>query len=95
MNASNDSTAPRSLREWWADPPRPGMQRLIIPWEYRHVRTFGTMRIVGGLVAVSAGLVCLSYAAYAWAAFFVGIGMLNLAGGYWYTTIARSQHPST
>ncbi len=91
MNAPNDNTAPRGLREWWADPPRSGMQRLIIPWEYRHVRSFGIVRIAGGLIAVTAGLVCLSYSAYAWAAFFLVIGTLNLAGGWWYTSIARSQ----
>jgi hypothetical protein len=31
MNASNDNTAPKGLRGWWASPPRPGMHRLINP----------------------------------------------------------------
>jgi hypothetical protein len=90
MNAPNDNTAPRGLRAWWAFPPRPGMQRLIAPWEYRHVRGFGVTRIFGGSLGAAAGVVCLAYAAYGWAAFFLAIGALNVAGGYWYLTIARS-----
>lgn len=90
MNAPNADTAPKGLREWWLTPPRPGMQRLIIPWEYRHLRAFGLTRIAGGSVAAAAGLICLSYAVYGWAAFFLVVAALNLAGGYWYLTIDRS-----
>jgi len=66
------------------------MQRLISPWEYRHLRPFGITRIAGGSVATFAGLVCLSYGAYGWAAFFLVLAAGNLAGGYWYITISRS-----
>jgi hypothetical protein len=90
MNAPNDHTAATGLRGWWASPPRPGMQRLISPWEYRHLRAFGVTRIAGGSVAGAAGVVCLSYGVYDWAAFFLAISGLNLAGGYWYLTIDRS-----
>ena len=90
MNAPNHNTAAKRLREWWASPPRAGLQRLIVPWEYRHLRVFGVMRIAGGIVAATAGVVCLSYAAYGWAAFFLVIVVLNLAVGYWEITIARS-----
>jgi hypothetical protein len=90
MNAPNDNTAAKGLREWWLSPPRPGMQRLINPWEYRHLRAFGATRILGGSVAVGAGVVCVAYDAYGWAAFFLVIGALNLGGGYWYLTIDRS-----
>jgi hypothetical protein len=69
------------------------MQRLINPWEYRHLRPFGVTRIAGGFVAATAGVVCLSYAARGWAAFFLVVGALNLAGGYWFITIARSSPP--
>ena len=68
---------------------------MINPWEYRHIRPFGVMRIAGGAVAAAAGLVCLAYGAYGWAALFGGIGALNLAGGYWYLTIARSSPART
>ena len=58
MNAANDNAARKGLRGWWASPPRPGMQRLINPWEYRHLRAFGVTRIAGGFVAATAGVVC-------------------------------------
>ncbi|HJY71642.1 MAG TPA: hypothetical protein VJ347_07665 [Streptosporangiaceae bacterium] len=90
MYAPNDNTAAKRLRRWWLTPPRPGLQRLINPIEYRHLRGFGVTRVVGGCVAAAAGVICLAYGAYAWAAFFLVIGALNLAGGYWYLTIDRS-----
>ena len=90
MNAPNDDTAAQRLRRWWFSPPRPGMHRLINPWEYRHLRAFGVTRIAGGSVAATAGVVCLSYGVHGWAAFFLVLAALNLAGGYWYVSIARS-----
>ena len=83
MHAPNDNTTP----------PRTGMRRLIVPWEYRHLRASGVTRIAGGSVAATAGVVCLSYGVYEWAAFFLVLGALNLGGGYWYITIARSAPP--
>ncbi len=80
MNAQNDNTTA----------PRTGMRRLIVPWEYRHLRAFGVTRITGGSVAAAAGIVCLSYGVYGWAAFFLALGALNIAGGYWYITISNS-----
>jgi hypothetical protein len=88
MDALNDHIARRGLRQWWLSPPRSGMQRWIAPWEYRHLRGFGLTRVAGGSIATAAGVVCLAYQAYGWAAFFLGIGALNLGGGYWYLTIA-------
>jgi hypothetical protein len=90
MNVPNDNTAPRSLRGWWRTPPRPGLQRLIIPWEYRRLRFYGVARIAGGSVAAAAGFICLAYGVYGWAAFFLALGALNLGGGCWYITIDRS-----
>lgn len=75
------------LRDWWLSPPRPGMQRLISPWEYRHLRGFGVTRLAGACVAGAAGIVCLWYGAYGWAAFFLVVAALSLAAGYWYLTI--------
>jgi hypothetical protein len=46
--------------------------------------------MVGGILGVAAGLICLSYGVYGWAAFFLVLGALNLAGGYWFLSIARS-----
>jgi len=89
MNASNDNSGAKGLRGWWLSPPRSGMRRLLAPFEYRHVRVFGVTRIAGGVLAAAAGVVCLSYAVYGWAAFFLVVGALNLACGYWELTIAR------
>jgi hypothetical protein len=90
MNAPNESNAVKGLRGWWQSPPRPGMQRLINPWEYRHLRAFGVTRVAGGGVAAAASVVCLSYGVYGWAAFFGVLAAGNLAGGCWYISIARS-----
>ena len=95
MNAPNDNTAAKGLRGWWLSPPRPGTHRLINPWEYRHLRFSGATRIAGGSVAAAAGVVCLSYGVYGWAAFFLVLGAGNLAGGYWYITIAHSASART
>ena len=95
MNAPDDNSFAKGLRRWWFTPPRPGLQRLIYPWEYRHILTFGVIRIAGGCVAAAAGLICLAYSVYGWAAFFLVLGALNLAGGYWFLTIARSRSVRT
>ena len=42
MHAANDNTAAKGLRGWWLTPPRPGLRRLINPWEYRHLRLLGS-----------------------------------------------------
>jgi hypothetical protein len=95
MYAANDNTAPRGLRGWWASPPRSGLRRLIAPYEYRRLRPFGAAHITGGIVAAAAGVICLAYGVYGWAAFFLVIGALNLAGGFWFLTIAGSASPRT
>jgi hypothetical protein len=74
---------------------RSGLRRLIPPLEYRHLRTFGSLRIAGGGVQAAAGAVCLAYGVYGWAAFFLILAALNLAGGSWYINIARHIHPRT
>lgn len=91
MNASNESTAAKRLREWWVSPPRSGIQRLIAPPEYRHLRAFGFTRIAGAVVAAAVGVVCLSYEAHGWAALFLVVSALNFAGGYRELTLARSR----
>jgi hypothetical protein len=95
MNARNENAAAKGLRGWWLSPPRPAMQRLIAPWAYRHLRVFGVTQLGGGCVAAAVGIACLWYGRYGWAAFFLVVRALNLAGGYWYLTIARSQFSRT
>ena len=87
-------TSPRPTAEVLASAGS-GLRRLIVPYEYRHLRFFGTGRIAGGLVATTAGVICLAYSAYGWAAFFLIIGVLNLAGGSWFLSIDGSASPRT
>ena len=95
MNAPNDDSLAKGLRRWWSTPPRPGLQRLINPWEYRNLRSFGVMRIVGGSMAAIAGLICLAYGVRGWAAFFLIVAALNLAGGSWFLAVNRSRSART
>jgi hypothetical protein len=48
------------------------------------------VRIAGGSVATIAGVICLSYGVYGWAAFFLVLAALEVACAYWYLNIARS-----
>jgi hypothetical protein len=93
MSGARGTGASKRLRGWWASPPRAGIQRLIAPWEYRHLRVYGITRVACGTVASAVGVACLAYAAYGWAAFFLALGVLSLAGGFWELTIARSAPP--
>jgi hypothetical protein len=43
--------------------------------------------ISGGITAAAAGMVCLAYTAYRWAALLVIAALI--AGGYWELTVAR------
>jgi hypothetical protein len=90
MNAPNDETTRRRLRGWWLSPARSGVQLLINPWEYRHLRAFGITHVAGGVVAAGIGAFILSSDADGWAAFFLVVGALNLADGSWYLAIARA-----
>lgn len=92
MTPRNENTAAKRLRRWWLNPPRSGLQRLIAPPEYRHLLAFGIARVAGGIVAAAAGIVCLSYAAYGWAAFFLLVAVLDLAAGYRELAIVRSRN---
>ncbi len=83
MNAPKKNTAAKGLLGWWLSPPRSGVQRVIAPWEYRHLRAFAATRLAGAGAAGAAGIVCLPYEAYGWAAGF-GVSPAELfvfAGG--------------
>ena len=60
-----------------------------------NLRVFGGTRIAGGIVSAGIGAFILSYNAYGWAALFLVLGALNLAGGYWLLTVARSASTRT
>jgi hypothetical protein len=99
MNAPNDSTAPKDLLGWWRSPPRSGMHRMISPWEYRHLRVSGATRVAAGGFQLGIGLVLVSLGRkaetdqerrkmYRLSAWFLVPAAGNLAGGYWYITLA-------
>src|SRR5580704_13433438 len=101
MNAPNDSTAPKDLLGWWRSPSRSGMQRLISPWEYRHLGVSGATRVAAGGFQLGIGLVLLSLGRsaetdqerrkmYRLSAWLLVPAAGNLAGGYWYIAIAGS-----
>ena len=84
------------LRSWWNSPPPTGMERLLAPYVYRYAHFFGVARTAGGTMACLAWIICLGYGVFAWAAFFLVLAALNLAGGAWEVGIARaarSQNP--
>jgi hypothetical protein len=100
MNAPNDNTAPKGLRGWWASPPRSGMQRIISPWEYRHLGFWARVRFGAGIVLVGFGVVTLSsggndWTTYGWTAFWLVLSAAQFSFAYWYLTIARSASART
>ena len=104
MNAPRDNSALKGLRGWWLSPPRPGMQRLISPWEYRHLHAVAPVRFAAGGFQLGIGLVLLSLGRqagtdaqrrnmYRLSGWFLLPAAGNFLCGYWYTTIARSAPP--
>ena len=95
MNATTINTAPKTLREWWASPPRSGMRRVIWPFEYRHLRAFAAVRIAAGIALTGVGVFVLfggsaSTIAVGWAALFLTAAAASFSLAYWLLTIARS-----
>lgn len=89
-----------------ASSPRSGLERLIVPWEYRHLPAVATMRFTSGGFTLGVGLVLLSLGRSAgtarerrkcngWAAFFLGLAALSFSGGLMDTMAARSAPPRT
>jgi len=72
------------------------MRRMIAPWEYRRLRAFARLRIVGGIVAAACSVLTLAFGggnwkAYGWAIAVGLIGAANLAFAGWELSIARDQ----
>jgi hypothetical protein len=102
MNAQNDNPTPRSTTtRWrWGTPPRSGMQRMISPWEYRHLRGWAGVRIASGIVLAGLGAVTLfggsfSTKAIGWATLFLAAAAANFSFAYWELAIARSASART
>ena len=93
MNAPSDNT--KVCAGGGHLPRAPASGARSCPWEYRHLRASGVTRIAGGSLLAVGGVLLLSYGSYGWAALFLVLAALNLAGGYWYITIARSESART
>jgi hypothetical protein len=95
MHAPNNNADPKGLRGWWTSPPRSGMQLIISPWEYRHLRAWAGVRIVGGTALAALGVVTLAFGGndwktYGWTLVFLAPAAANLAFATWELSIARS-----
>jgi hypothetical protein len=71
------------------------MRRIIWPFEYRHLRAFGRVRIASGIVLVGLGAVTLvggsfSTKAVGWAALFLVAAAADCFFAAWELAIARS-----
>ena len=96
MREPNKDTTPSATTTWWrwGTPPRSGMQRIIAPWEYRHLSAFARVRIASCTVLVGLGAVTLfggsfSTKAVGWAALFLAAAAANFSFAAWELAIAR------
>jgi hypothetical protein len=92
MYTATNDTASRGLRGWWTSPPRSGLQLIISPIEYRHLRAFGRVRIASGIILTGLGTLTLSFGGkdrktYGWASWFLAGAAANLSYGYWELSI--------
>lgn len=77
---------------------RAGMQRVIPPWEFRHLRRWASARVGGGIVLTACGVLTLTFGGndaktYWWAAVFLASAALSFAAGCWELSIARRAGP--
>jgi hypothetical protein len=96
MRAPDDNTTPAVSM----------LRRLIRPWEYRHIYPVAGVRLAAGGFQLGVGAVLLSLGRQAgtdqerrkcfrWAAWFLGMGTLQLVGGCIDLAVARSAPPRT
>jgi hypothetical protein len=87
-----------------ATPARPGLRRLISPWEYRHLHGFANLRFAAGGFQLGVGLVLLSLGrqaatdperrkCYRWSAWFLVNAALQFLGGFMDVAAARRRSP--
>jgi hypothetical protein len=89
------ASAPKGLRGWWMTPPRTGIRRIISPWEYRHLRTWATVRMAAGVILIGLGFSTLGFGGsdsttYIWASAFLVTGVAEFGVASWLLSVARS-----
>jgi hypothetical protein len=100
MYTATNPTPAKGLRDWWISPPRSRLRLIISPIEYRHLRTFGHVRIASGIILTGLGTLTLSFGGndrktYGWTGLFLAGAAANLAYGYWELTIVRETNPGS
>jgi hypothetical protein len=91
MQAPDDNTTP---------PGSALLKRVIRPWEYKHARAVGSVRLVAGGFQLGLGLVLLSLGrkagtdqerrkCYRWSTYFLVMAALQLLGGCLDMTVDR------
>ena len=92
MHAPDDNTTPSGSAL---------LRRLVRPWEYRHARAVGSVRLVAGGFQLGVGLVLLSLGrkaqtdqerrkCFRWSTYFLVMAALQLLGGCLDMTVGRS-----
>lgn len=100
MHAQTDNPAASPATTQRSTPPRSGMRRLIVPWEYRHLRGCARVHIAAGIVLAALGAVTLfggSFTAKAvgFAVVFLAVAVGQFLFAAWELAIARSASPQT
>ena len=100
MYTVTNHTHAKGLRGWWISPSRSRLRLIISPIEYRHLWTFGRVRIASGIVLTGLGTLTLRFGGqdrktYSWASLFLFGAAANLAYGYWELTIVRETDPGS
>lgn len=76
------------------------MRRIIIPFEYRHLRAWAGVHTAIAIVLAGLGAVTLSFGGnhgvtYGWTALWLVLAAVQFTVAYWFLTIAHSinNHP--
>jgi hypothetical protein len=96
LHVTDNNSAAKRLRAWWASPPRTGRRLIIAPWEYRHLRAWARVRIISGVVSAALGIVTFSlggddWQTYGWTIAFLAMAAASWAFAYWLLSVARGE----
>jgi hypothetical protein len=94
MDAPNEKNGPGGLRGWWKSSPRSGVQLIIAPWEYRHLRGWARVRIASGAVLVVLGLLTLGFGGTDWKTYGWAIGFVAAATAQFGVRLLVAAHRS-
>ena len=90
MNAPNDNTAREVSASGGEIPRDPACSASSTRGSTATSASSGPRALSAASSRSSAGIICLAYGVWGWAAFFLVIAALNFGGGAWYLSIVRS-----